>query len=149
MTDAAAGAGAAASALPPQPVPNADTQGFWDSLAEGRVALCHCADCGTWMHPPLERCRACGGPTRFDEIAGTGVVHSFIVMHRASVPGQPAGAHVLAAIDLDGVVGARLTGRVVGIEPADVKAGTRVSARIVDVPGGPYRQPEFVADAAP
>jgi hypothetical protein len=24
----------------------------------------------------------------------------------------------------------------------------RVGARIVDVPGGPFRQPEFVADAA-
>jgi uncharacterized OB-fold protein len=80
-------------------------------------------------------------------VAGTGTVYSFIVLHRESVPGQGPGPHVLAEIDLDGAVGVRLTGRVVGVEPAQVAVGTRVSARIVDVPGGPFRQPEFVADA--
>lgn len=133
---------------PPQPIPDGDTQGFWDATAAGEVALCRCVDCDTWMHPPLERCRVCAGPTRFDPVAGTGSVHSFIVLHRESVPGQGPGPHVLAAIDLDGVIGARLTGRVVGIEPAQVRVGTRVRARIVDVPGGPFRQPEFVADSS-
>jgi uncharacterized OB-fold protein len=134
--------------IPPQPVPDCDTQGFWDATAAGNLALCRCVECGTWMHPPLERCRACGGPTRFDPVAGTGTVYSFIVLHRESVPGQGPGPHVLAEIDLDGVLGVRLTGRVVGVDPADVKVGARVSARIVDVPGGPFRQPEFVVDGA-
>jgi uncharacterized OB-fold protein len=96
------------------------------------------------MHPPLERCRACGGETRFEGVAGSGSVHSFIVLHRSSVPGLGAGPHVLAAIDLDGVDGARLTGKVVVDDPALVRVGIRVRCRIVDVPGGPYRQPEFV-----
>jgi uncharacterized OB-fold protein len=138
-----------AAQIPPQPAPDVDTQGFWDATAAGRIALCRCTECGTWMHPPLERCRRCAGPTRFDAIAGTGTVHSFIVLHRESVPGQGRGPHVLAAIDLDGVVGARLTGRVVVDDPALVTVGTRVRARIVDVPGGPYRQPEFLPEDAP
>lgn len=135
MTDAAD--------LPPQPLPNPDTIGFWQATAEGRLAICRCAECGTWMHPPLERCRQCGGATRFETVGGTGTVHSFIVLHRASVPGQGPGPHVLAAIDLDGVDGARLTGRVLGAEPIDVRVGMRVAARIVAVPGGDYFQPEF------
>ncbi|MGD9705162.1 MAG: Zn-ribbon domain-containing OB-fold protein [Acidimicrobiia bacterium] len=148
MTNAQDSAPVAVDSIPPQPVPNCDTQGFWDALAAGNIALCRCTDCGTWMHPPLERCRACNGPTHFDTIAGTGAVHSYIVLHRASVPGQGPGPHVLAAIDLDGVVGVRLTGRVVGADPSQVEVGTRVHARIVDVPGGPYRQPEFVVDGS-
>lgn len=143
-----AAAPSTADQLPPQPVPNPDTQGFWEATAAGHVALCHCTECGAWMHPPLERCRRCAGPTRFDQVTGTGTLHSFIVLHRASVPGQGPGPHVLAAIDLDGVEGARLTGRVVVDDPADVGVGTRVRARIVDVPGGPYKQPEFVLDTA-
>jgi uncharacterized OB-fold protein len=97
------------------------------------------------MHPPLERCRHCGGPTRFETVAGTGRVHSFIMMHRESVPGLGPGPHVIAVVDLDGVDGARLTGRVVGVDPALVQVGTPVRARIVPVPGGPFHQPEFVA----
>ena len=134
--------------IPPQPLPNVDTQGFWDATAAGEIALCRCTDCGTWMHPPLERCRTCGGPTHFDAVAGTGTVHSFIVLHRESVPGQGAGPHVLAAIDLDGVEGARLTGKIVVDDPALVEVGTRVRGRIVAVPGGPYHQPEFVVEDA-
>jgi hypothetical protein len=134
--------------IPPQPVPNVDTQGFWDATAAGKIALCHCTGCGAWMHPPLERCRRCGGPTRWDAIAGTGTVHSFIVLHRASVPGQGPGPHVLAAVDLDGVEGARLTGKIVVDDPAQVKVGTRVRGYVVDVAGGPYHGPEFVLEGA-
>jgi uncharacterized OB-fold protein len=133
--------------VPPQPVPDPDTRGFWEATADGRLALCRCTDCGAWMHPPLERCRFCAAPTAFAPVVGTGRVHSFIVLHRASVPGQGPGPHVIAAIDLDGVEGARITGRVVGVEPGLVHVGTPVRARIVAVPGGPFHQPEFVAES--
>ncbi len=132
--------------IPPQPDPDVDTQGFWDATAAGVIALCRCTECGAWMHPPLERCRHCAGPTVFEPVAGTGSVHSFIVLHRQSVPGQGPGPHVLAAIDLDGVDGARLTGRVVVDDVARVQAGTRVRGHIVDIPGGAYCQPEFTLD---
>jgi uncharacterized OB-fold protein len=129
--------------VPPQPLPDPDSQGYWDALAEGRIALCRCTECGTWMHPPLERCRRCGGPTQFDTVAGSGRIFSLIVMHRASVPGQGDGPYAIGTIDLDGVEGARLTGRIVGPEPADIHVGDRVAGRIVPVPGGRYHDVQF------
>lgn len=133
--------------LPPQPVPDPDSVGFWDALAGGRLALCRCGDCRAWMHPPLERCRRCGGPTSFETVSGAGVVHGFIVMHRASVPGQGAGPHVIALVELDEVPGVRLSGRLADADPRDVAVGARVVTRVVDVPGGPFHQPEFTLAA--
>jgi uncharacterized OB-fold protein len=127
--------------FPPQPVPDPDTVGFWDALAGGQLALCRCGDCRAWMHPPLERCRRCGGPTSFEPVSGTGVVHSFIVMRRASVPGL-ASPYIIGVVDLDDAPGVRMSGRIAAA-PEDVTVGAPVVAHIVDVPGGPYRQPEF------
>jgi len=128
--------------VPPQPLPDPDTVGYWDALAGGALALCRCDGCRAWMHPPLERCRACGARTRFEPVSGDGTVAGFIVMHRASVPGLGGGPHVIALVDLDDAPGVRLSGRLVAA-PADVRVGGRVETRVVPVPGGPFHQPEF------
>ena len=132
--------------VPPQPLPDVDSQPWWDATAAGRLALCRCAECRAWLHPPLERCRHCGGVTAFEELpgAGVGIIAGVIVMHRASVPGQGVTPHAIVLVDLDDATGVRLTGRVGGASPADVRVGRRVTTRIVDVPGGPYHQPEFL-----
>jgi uncharacterized OB-fold protein len=130
--------------IPPQPEPNPDTVGFWEATEEGQLALCRCDQCGTWLHPPLERCRRCGGPTSYQPVSGEGAVHSFIVMHRASVPGMGAVPYAIVLIDLDDAPGARVTGRIAEAAPAEVAVGARVRARVVGVPGGPFHQPEFV-----
>jgi len=129
--------------VPPQPEPNVDTQGFWDATARGDLALCRCDACGAWLHPPLERCRRCAGSTSFTPVSPAGHVHSFIVMHRASVPGQGPGPFVLALVDIDGAPGVRLSGRVADAAPSDVAVGAPVAIRIVDVRGGPFHEPEF------
>jgi uncharacterized protein len=133
--------------VPPQPVPDSDTVGFWEALAGGRLALCRCQACRSWMHPPLERCRRCGGPTSFEPVSGAGTVHSFIVMHRASVPGLGPVPHVIALVDLDDTPGVRVSGRIADAGPGDVVVGARVTAHVVAVPGGPFHQPEFTLDA--
>jgi uncharacterized protein len=130
--------------IPPQPFPDVDSQGFWDATARGELAICRCRKCRAWMHPPQERCRLCGGETSFEPISGRGRIHSFIIMHRASVPGLGPPPYVIALVEFDDTPGIRLTGILAGVEPSDVEIGAPVQARIVDVPGGPYRAPEFV-----
>jgi uncharacterized protein len=127
---------------PPQPLPDPDSEGFWAATAAGHLALCRCDTCGTWMHPPLERCRQCGGATSFQPVEGVGEVHSRIVQHRASIPGLGPEPYVIALVELDGAPGARVTG-IVAAPPADVAVGSRVMTAIVDVPGGPFHQPQF------
>jgi uncharacterized protein len=131
--------------IPPQPLPNVETTAFWEATAAGHVALCRCTDCLTYLHPPLERCRVCGGETAFEELPSvTGTVTGRIVMHRSSVPGQGPGPYAIVLVDMDAAPGVRLTGRIAGLDPADVRVGQRVAARIVPVPGSNYHQPEFV-----
>jgi uncharacterized protein len=132
--------------VPPQPLPNVDTEGFWEATSRGELALCRCLQCRRWMHPPLERCRSCSGETAFEAIDGHGRIHSFIVMHRASVPGLGPPPHVVVLVDFDGAPGVRLTGRLAGASPEEVEVGAPVQARIVHVPGGPFHAPEFVLE---
>ena len=130
--------------VPPQPAPDADTEGFWRATAAGHLAMCRCADCGLWLQPPLERCRRCAGPTAFEEVAGTGTVYSFIVQRQASVVGYlDVVPYVVALVELDEQPGLRLPTRLVDIEPEQVHVGMRVTAEIVDLPGGEYKVPVF------
>jgi len=131
--------------VPPQPYPDPDTQGFWNATERGDLALCRCEKCRAWMHPPLERCRICGGGTTFEVVSGRGRIYSFIVMRRSSVPGLGPPPHVLVVVDLEDTPGIRLSGMLVGTDPSAVTIGATVQAQIVDVPGGPYRAPQFVA----
>lgn len=96
------------------------------------------------MQPPLERCRICGGTTTFETVSGRGRIYSFIVMHRSSVPGLGSPPHILVVVDIEDAPGVRLSGMLVGTDPATVEIGATVQAEIVDVPGGPYRAPQFV-----
>lgn len=132
-----------ATLYPPQPLPDADTAGFWEATAEGRLAMCRCQDCGLWHQPPLERCRRCAGPTAFDDVAGTGTVATFIVQRQAAVAGYLDGPYTVGLVELDEQTGLRLPARIVGIEPEDVRCGLRVRAEIVDLPGGSYKVPVF------
>jgi hypothetical protein len=127
---------------PIQPVPTPDTLGFWEATARGELALCACGCCDRFLHPPLERCPECGGPTRFTPVSGDGSLHSYIVVHRAVVPGYRPG-NVVALVDLVEQEGLRIAAQLVDVHPEAIHIGMSLRARIVDLPGGPYRIPVF------
>jgi len=124
---------------PPQPSPDVDTAPFWAATAAGQLAICRCQDCGLWLQPPLERCRACAGPTVFEPVRGTGVISTFVIQRQAAVVGYfDKVPYAVALVDLDEQRGLRLPGRVVGIEVDDVAVGMRVQARIQKLDGGDF-----------
>lgn len=130
--------------VPPQPLPDVDSAGFWEATARGDLALRRCRECGRWQHPPVERCRQCAGPTAFEPVSGTGTVFSYIVMRRASVPGfEDLLPYVVATVELDEQPGLRFVARLEGVDPAGVEIGSRVRAEIIPVPGGDYHVPVF------
>ena len=136
-----------AAQYPPQPVPDVDSEGFWDATAEGHLAMCRCVECGLWLQPPLERCRRCAGTTAFEAVSGTGTIYSFIVQRQPSVVGyQDEIPYVVALIELDEQLGLRLPSRIVGLEPEQVSVGMRVRAELVELPGGDYKIPVFRQD---
>lgn len=109
----------------PRPVPTPVSRPFWDALRGERVALQHCAACGTWVYYPRGRCPQClGDDLPWEEVAGTGAVFTFTV---APQPTAPAFAdevpQVVAVVALD--EGVHLTSTIVG-EPTSVRTGARV-----------------------
>lgn len=117
--------------LPPIPVPDVESQGFWDALADDRLDLCRCTECRTWMQPPLEHCRRCGAETAFEPASGNGTVYSFIVVRHPAVPGHVP-PYVVAMVELDEQPGLRLTG-ILDLDPDAVEIGMAVTADIREI----------------
>jgi uncharacterized protein len=117
----------------PAPTTDGDSQPFWDALAEHRIVLQECAVCHRRRFPRVPACPYCATPGGVDvEIAGTGVVYSFVRAHRALTPAFAGETpYSVATVELDG--GARIVGRV---EPPEAAAiGTRVEPVFVDHDG--------------
>lgn len=129
---------------PPQPVPDEDSLGFWHALDDGRLEVCRCQGCRRWLQPPLERCPSCWGETAFEPVAGTGAVHSFIVVYQPAIPGyRDQLPYAVGLVELDEQVGLRLPGRIVGVDPTSVAVGQRVTAVVEDLPGGSFKVAVF------
>ena len=112
-----------------------DSAGFWAAVDSGVLALCRCAECNSWLQPPLERCRHCGGVTTFERATGRGVVYSYIVVrHPGITPFAGDVPYVIVLVELD--EGVRLPGRLLDGPDSDVQIGRAVFAEIVDSPSG-------------
>jgi uncharacterized OB-fold protein len=84
----------------------------------GVLHLQRCDDCGTWRHPPRIRCATCGSAAwSWQPTAGTGVVYTWTVTHRAS---DPAFAEHLpyAVLVVELTEGPRVVGNLVGADPS-------------------------------
>jgi uncharacterized protein len=67
----------------PIPQPDRDTAPYWQALAEGRLVLQRCADCGRWTWPARPICSGCFGfALVWEGAAGTGEVYSWIVTYQ-------------------------------------------------------------------
>jgi uncharacterized OB-fold protein len=101
-------------------------QVYKDKLAQGAFELQKCSGCGKHVFYPRVVCPHCGSD-RLDWVAasGAGVVYSTTVVRRKPEAG---GDYNVALVDL--AEGPRMMSRVVGIEPAAVRIGMKVKARI-------------------
>lgn len=71
----------------PLPVPDADTQAYWQGLREGKLLLQHCRACGAVQFYQQALCRDCGSEDiEHRPASGRGRVHSYSVVHRAPGP---------------------------------------------------------------
>jgi uncharacterized OB-fold protein len=74
-------------ALPPRPVPDLDTQAFWDAVEERRLVVPRCTSCGKWIWQPRPMCPSCRTPDpKWTEVTGEGVVASWTVLHPPVLP---------------------------------------------------------------
>lgn len=64
----------------PLPVPNPETQAFWDACCRGELTAQQCNACNALQHYPRVHCTACGHKTLSQvPVSGTGTVVSFTI----------------------------------------------------------------------
>ena len=77
------------TAMPAKPVPEPtpESRPYWQGLAEGRLMLQRCADCGRVRHYPRPLCDACHSfATDWVEASGAATLHSWTVAHHPYHP---------------------------------------------------------------
>jgi uncharacterized OB-fold protein len=96
----------------PLPVPDEDTQPFWDYCAQGELRAQRCSGCGRLRHPPRPRCRDCGSlQFEWAPLSGRGTVYSYIVSHQAIHPALvDLVPHAVVTVELE--EGLRMTSNV-------------------------------------
>lgn len=120
----------AVAANAPAPTTDEHSAPFWAALRERRIVVQQCTACERRRFPPMPACPYCGASEGADvEIAGTGMVYSFVRAHRALTPAYAdAVPYAVATIDLDG--GGRMFGRVIPPEACEI--GLRVEPVFAD-----------------
>ena len=120
----------------PLPVPDVETQPFWDACARHELRAQRCTNCGKFRWPPGPLCSHCRSwDFEWAKLEGTGGVYSYVVVHYSVVPVFAAEMpYVVAQIGMDGTDGAvRLTTNIVDCPWEKVHVGMRVAIVWEDV----------------
>jgi uncharacterized OB-fold protein len=136
----------AAEAGFPIPVPDADTQPFWDGCARGELVIQRCGRCGKWLWQPRPICSSCQAPDPvWTRVSGDGVVASWMVMRPPTLPAYADRVpFVILLVELE--QGVRLIGYLVDEAgrmlrtdgtAEKVAIGARVALRFHDQAGTP------------
>src|SRR5687767_11677388 len=68
----------------PLPIPNEETQAFWDYCKAGELRAQRCTTCKTLRHPPRPTCSECGSyDFEWERLSGKGTIYSYEVSHQA------------------------------------------------------------------
>ena len=128
----------------PVPLPDADTQPFWQGCERGELLIQRCANCKKWLWQPRPICSACQTPGPvWTRVSGDGFVASWTVLRPPSLPAFAEKLpYVVLLVELD--EGVRLLGFLVDDaggwlqtdgEAEGIRMGTRVSLRFCDQVG--------------
>ena len=106
---------------------NPDTAPYWAAAKAHRLSLQKCEQCRAYLYPPGPACPTCGNADiSFGDLGPdiTGRLYSYIVTHRAFVPGfGNETPYVVALAEVDQAGGAKLLANLVNCAPADVRIG--------------------------
>lgn len=106
---------------------------FRDGLAEGRIRLQRCRECGRHVFYPRLLCPHCHSDALdWHEASGEGIVYTTTVVRRKPERG---GDYNLCMVEL--AEGVRMMSRVEGIAPTDVAIGMAVTAFAGEIDGVP------------
>ena len=114
----------------PAPIPNVETQPYWDAAAKGKLLVKACTACGQAHHYPRAHCPFCfSDSTEWRESKGEGVIYSYSVMRRAPQP------YALAYVTLG--EGPTMITNLVDCDFDKLKIGQKVKVVFKPSEGGP------------
>lgn len=120
----------------PLPVPDLDSQPFWDACKAHEFSAQHCNDCGKFRWPPQAFCPHCySWKFSWTKLQETGTVYSFVVVHYVSIPAfQDDVPYVVAHIRIDGTdEQVTMISNVIGCPWENVRIGMPVRVVFDDV----------------
>ena len=117
------------------PLPNLDTQPFWDGCARGELLLQRCAACGAYRHPPSPICPEClSDQHEWVRASGHGTVYTFVVVREARARGwDKLVPYAIAVVALE--EGPRMLTDLVEIAPEAVTIGMPVTVTFAELDG--------------
>jgi uncharacterized OB-fold protein len=117
----------------PRPSLTPDTAWWWEALDRGELLVQRCSECGVVRHPPEPCCASCQSlDWTTSRAAGTGTLHSFVVVHEPRVAGFDT-PYVVALVDLP--EGVRVIANVVDAEPDALAIGMDLILDVREVGG--------------
>jgi uncharacterized OB-fold protein len=120
----------------PLPVPDVDSQQFWDGCKAHELSAQRCRDCRKFRWPPQAFCPHCySWNFEWTRLKDTGTVCSFVVVHYVSISAfQDDVPYVVAHITIDGT-DERVTmiSNVIGCPWEEVRVGMPVRVVFEDV----------------
>jgi len=134
----------------PLPVAQPESDFYWEKARQHELWLRMCVDCDRTYFYPRDICPRCfSRNTTWVRSDGRGVVHTFVIVHRAPTPAfRGAVPYVAAIVELAG--GARIPTNLVNVEPRPDKLTVGMSvvvtfADITDQVSLPVFEPEPMA----
>lgn len=108
------------------PIVDGDSRGFWEGCRAGELRLQRCRACGHFRYAPKRLCPHClSEDFEWRAVSGRGKVHTFSVEHHAYHPAWKEDVpYAVAVVELE--EGPRMTSRIVGCAPGDVRIGLPV-----------------------
>ncbi len=106
---------------------------FWESTRKRVLQLQRCNGCGKAWYPIGPTCPHCFSTDfRWDVMNGKGVVHAFVIYHKAWTPWfENKVPYAVVQVQLD--EGPRLTTNLLECAPKEVRIGMRVEAAYEDI----------------
>lgn len=109
----------------PLPIPNPDTELFWQGCGRGELLLQRCLSCRSYRHPPSPICDSClSSENEWVTASGQGTVYSFVIVRESLRGWKFEVPYVVAIIEL--AEGRHMLSNVVGIPVEHVQIGMRV-----------------------
>jgi hypothetical protein len=125
----------------PIPIPDGDSETFWQGCNEEKLLIQHCTDCGKHIYYPRAVCPHCmSDALEWVESSGKGKVYSYTIARRGAGPAFAEDApYVVALIDLD--EGVRMLSNIINIDVDEVRCDMPVEVVFEQV--GDMKLPKF------